>query len=195
VKEVITLLKGHPVLFAFAGGFTEGAVTIFLCGVFSRLGYFPLVPTLIASYLGTALSYQLFFLIGRFLKEKLLYHFPKVEEEFEKVEEFYGKDFDYLSLAVPFIYGMGVVIPLFLGVNGYSWLRFTLLSCASSIVWVALCFWVGYFVGDFSLKLFKEVMRQELLLFLLLVTFAAVSHKLFKFTKGSVSRGKAKRLH
>jgi|OM-RGC.v1.017668553 membrane protein DedA with SNARE-associated domain len=190
LERILALLKTHPVLFAFVGGFTEGAVTVFLCGVFARLGLFPVASTLTAAYAGTVLSYQLFFLVGRLLKEELLVRFPKLEEEFQRIDREFGRDFDYLSLAVPFIYGMGVVIPLFLGVNGYSWGRFFLLSSASSVVWILGCFWGGYLFGEVSERVLRELFRQELLLLLLLVATLAVSHKLVKFTTRSVSRGK-----
>ncbi|WP_457678741.1 DedA family protein [Thermovibrio sp.] len=184
-------LKSHLVAFAFLGGFTEGALTIFIGGVLCKVYSLPPFPVFLSAYLGMLLSYQLFFLVGRLLEEEFLVKFPKFEKELSLIEKKFGREFDRLASIFPFIYGAGVVAPIFLGVNGYPYLKFTLRSSLSAFLWALICFSSGYLFGKVGLKYFKAFLTGQLLLLMILFAFTVVFFNLSKLFFKGIARGKA----
>ena len=137
-----TFLSTYGLIVVVVGTFFEGETVLVLAGLAAHRGYLPLPAVVGAGFVGTILGDQLYFLIGRWRGEAVLF-----------------------ILGFRVLYGLRTISPFAVGTSNVRFRRFLALDALTAILWSAGIALLGYSVGKGAETLLGEVRRFELWLF------------------------------
>lgn len=183
MEQVLTLLSEYGLWVVFFGMIVEGTLVIILSGVLIHMGVLPLVPTIIVAILGAIAGDQMWFYIGRNYAKKFLSKFPTIKKEIDKLQEKVQSKAHILALTSRFIYGGAIAFPLALGINNYSYKKFTLLDSIGVSFASLAGLSIGYFLSDNFKKILGEIEHFEHILLFVMVIFLVVKFYMYKKRK------------
>lgn len=124
----------------------EGESVIFIAGFFAHEGILSLPKLILVSFLGTFVSDQAFYYVGRHYGNHVIDRFPSLRPRADKA---FGllKRYDVIFiLSFRFIYGIRTISPLIIGSSGVGIKKFTILNFIAAIIWsVGSCLAAYYF--------------------------------------------------
>ncbi len=137
---------GYCAVFLFAC--IEGEVAVLTAGVFCRRGLMSLQEVIFVAFLGTMLTEQALYFVGRFYGMRLISRYPQLEEKSLRVIEFLRKYDSAFIFGCRFIYGIRNVSPLMIGASGISPLKYSALNIPAAFVWAVSIAGTGYAFAD-----------------------------------------------
>lgn len=150
------LLRDYGYYVILVWTFLEGETIVIIAGMFSgRLGLNPWIIALCA-FIGSFLSDQIMFSLGKYKGESVLQRFPRLSANVDKAAALFKKYDIALILGFRFVYGVRNVTPILLGISGVSHRKFFFLNLIGAGVW-ALTFTFG---GLYSGKTFMHLMTK-----------------------------------
>ena len=129
------------------GTFLEGETIVILAGVLVAGGQMSFEGVSACAFLGSFLSDQLMFSLGKYKGNSILARFPKLDRKREKVSKLLQKYDTFLILGFRFVYGIRNVTPIVLGLSNIRHWRFFVLNLIGALVWAVSFTASGYYFG------------------------------------------------
>ena len=136
--------------------FLEGETIVIIAGMLAAKGLMNPYYIALTAFLGSWISDQLMFSLGKYKGHAILHRFPKLEARMDKASGLFRKYDTALILGFRFVYGVRNVTPIMLGLSGVSHRKFLALNFIGAGVWAAAFTAGGFFFG----KLFGHVMHN-----------------------------------
>ncbi|MDR0753252.1 MAG: DedA family protein [Holosporaceae bacterium] len=147
---------GYCAVFIFAC--IEGEIALLTAGFLCRHGIMSLRLVMLFAFLGTLITEQCMFFVGRNYGVKLLEKYPKLSKKARSVIEFLKRYNSAFIFGSRFVYGIRNISPLAIGMAEISPLRFSMLNIPAAFVWSVLVAGAGYLFADI-LESAKENLR------------------------------------
>ncbi len=137
---------GYYAVFIFAC--IEGEVAVLTAGFLCKSGLLSLKLVILFAFLGTFMTEQIMFFIGRIYGSKLLEKHPDLSKKSRRIIEFlrrYKRGFIFGSR---FVYGIRNISPMIMGTAGINPLLFSSLNIPAALIWSVIVAGAGYLFAD-----------------------------------------------
>mgnify|MGYP001411232528 CR=1 FL=1 len=141
------LLQTYGYWAILLGTFLEGETIVLLAGICVAGGQMSFEGVAACAFLGSVVSDQLMFSIGKYKGEALLARFPRLNRNREKAAELLRKYDILLILGFRFAYGLRNITPIILGLGGIRHWRFLVLNLTGALIWAVSFTAAGYYFG------------------------------------------------
>ena len=162
---------GYPAL--ILGTFLEGEVSLLLAAYLALRGYLSIEGVVLCAFCGTYASDQLWYFLGRHHGRRLLARRQRWQVLGDTALQHLRRYPDLWVLSFRFIYGMRTVMPLAIGLSGYSWRRYLLLDGIAAALWAGGLGLAAYYLGAALESLLGDLRRYQLYLLGALLLLAA----------------------
>lgn len=156
-----SLIERYGYLAILVGTFLEGETILVLGGFAAHRGLLHLPGVIIAAFVGSVLSDQLFFFLGRRHGAALLAKRPKWQAGVARVRGLIDRHSTLLILVFRFLYGLRNVTPFALGMSNVPTARFVALNAVGAAVWAVAIAVLGWSVGEAAKQVLGHVQRYE----------------------------------
>jgi membrane protein DedA with SNARE-associated domain len=133
------------------GSVIEGESIILTASALAALKKLSLLKVFMITFLGTCFADQMIFILGRLFGQKflmaLLNRFHFLRQHADRALSFLKKHETLYIMSFRFIYGIRVISPFIIGVQGISFARFFVLNIISGFVWTVISCGAGYYLG------------------------------------------------
>ncbi|MBU1330847.1 MAG: DedA family protein [Gammaproteobacteria bacterium] len=153
---------GYPAV--FLGAFLEGEMSLVLAAYLALRGYLEIEPVMILAFLGTYASDQFWYFLGRRHGRRILARRPRWQALADKTLPLVRRHPDLWVLCFRFIYGLRTVMPVALGLTGYPWGRYLVLTAIGAGLWAAALGLAAYHIGAALEALLGDMRDAQLLL-------------------------------
>lgn len=160
-----------------------------LAGVFISEEKLHLIPTLLASYLGSMCGISISFMIGASAGKYFINHYGGwigfTEEKRERVHKWFKHYGKWTLVFGYFIPGVRHVTGILAGMGKLEFRSFALYAYSGAFVWCSTFLSIGYFLGDYWVHLFEniEIDVYILAIFVLILFVAALLWRYFSSKK------------
>jgi membrane protein DedA with SNARE-associated domain len=137
---------GYYAVFAFAC--IEGEIAVLTAGFLCKQGYMSLQSVMIAAFLGTLITEQCLFFVGRIYGGKLLEKYPKLSEKSVAVIDFLQKYDAAFIFGSRFVYGIRNISPIIIGIAKITPMKFSSLNIPAAIIWSVTVAGAGYLFAN-----------------------------------------------
>jgi len=155
-------LQNFGYLALFIGTFFEGETIVVLAGFLSYRGYFDLKIVMLVAFCGSFAGDQLWYYLGRSKGRQIIASRPKWQVMCDKALKYLGKNPDLWVLSFRFVYGIRTVMPVAIGLSGYSPLRYFVLNGIGAIIWSIALSLASFYLGDVLLAILGNIKKYEL---------------------------------
>jgi membrane protein DedA with SNARE-associated domain len=125
----------------------EGEAVLLVGAAMAHRGLLALPGVALAGFLGSVLSDQLWFWLGRRAGPRFVARRPRLARGVARVQRFTARFGNAFVLGFRFLYGMRTLSPIVLGMTGFAPGRFALLNALGALLWVGVFCAVGYGLG------------------------------------------------
>ena len=129
------------------GTFLEGETILVIAGVFAKLGRLELHYVMLCAFIGSLISDQLAFFIGRRWGTRWLARRPNIEAKVARARGLIERHQIPITLGFRFLYGLRNVIPFALGMSRMKTTRYIVLNVIGAAVWAVALAAGGYALG------------------------------------------------
>ncbi len=164
---------GYPAL--VLGTFLEGEVSLLLAAYLAVRNFLEIEWVALCAFLGTFASDQLWYHLGRRHGRALLERKPRWRPLGERANALLRRHPDLWVLGFRFLYGLRTVMPLAIGLSGYSWRRYLLLDAIGAGIWAVGLSLLAYSLGNAMGGLLEELRNYQLILLIGMVSLLALS--------------------
>jgi membrane protein DedA with SNARE-associated domain len=155
------LIAHYGYLAVLLGTFLEGETILVLAGFAAHRGLLWLPGVMLAAFVGSLLSDQLFFFLGRRHGDALLARKPAWRAGVARVRELLNRYHTALILTFRFLYGLRNVTPFALGMSDVPTARFVVLNAVGAALWAIGIALLGWSVGEAAKQLLGHLERYE----------------------------------
>lgn len=156
-KSPEELLRRYGYLVILIWTFFEGETIVIVAGALSvRVGLEPWLIALCA-FVGSFLSDQLMFSLGKYKGKAVLNYFPGLAKNTDRAARLLKKYDTILILGFRFVYGVRNVTPILLGISQVSHLKFFTLNLIGALIWAASFTAGGYYLREAFLTIMYQV--------------------------------------
>ncbi len=142
------LLQDYGYWIILLGTFLEGETIVILAGILSASGQMSFGGIVLCAFVGSSLSDQLMFSIGKYKGNAIFARFPRLERKKKRVARLLRKYDLLLILGFRFVYGIRNVTPIILGLSHVRHGRFLALNLTGALVWSLSFTAGGYYFGQ-----------------------------------------------
>ena len=165
--ESLIIHYGYPLL--FVGTILEGETFVIVAAFLAHRGYLSLPGVILVAFLGTFAADQFFFLLGRTQGTAFLAKRPGWQSGVARAQTLLQRYNVLLIIGFRFLYGLRTVMPLVIGMSGFSTRRFVALNALGALIWTVVMAALGYIFGQTLEVVLKDVRRYEVWVVLTLV--------------------------
>jgi len=156
-----SLISQYGYVAILIGTLLEGETILVLGGFAAHRGLLRLPGVILAAFVGSLMSDQLFFLLGRRHGEALLARRPAWQPAVVRVRGLLNRYNTALILVFRFLYGLRNVTPFALGMSEVSTVRFLVLNAVGAAVWAVAIACLGWSVGEAAAQMLGHLERYE----------------------------------
>lgn len=142
---------GYGILFIWS--ILEGESGLVMAGLFSHTGDMNLYLAIGFAGVGAFVGDQIYFYLGRFKKTYVIRKFSSQRRKIALAKRMLQKYGWYIIFFQRYIYGMRTIIPLTIGLTGYSAKQFAIINFCSAFCWSALIITPVWYFGEPILKI------------------------------------------
>jgi membrane protein DedA with SNARE-associated domain len=179
--QLLYLFQEYGYLIIFTGTFFEGETVLVLGGLLSsqgELNFWTVIATATAaSYLG----HVVFYILGKTYSAWILERFPKFQIRIQQAE-YIIRRYETMSLFITqYIFGIRLASALAFGILNMKIRKFLSLQLISCLVWAILFASLGYWVGESSQTIIKNIEWAILTILILGFLFVFAGRKVFDY--------------
>ncbi len=156
------LLENFGYIALFLGTFFEGETILVLAGFLAFRGYLNVQLVVLTAFLGSYAGDQLWFYLGRRHGRAILQRRPRWQVLGDRALTYFRRHPDLWVLGFRFVYGLRTVMPVAIGLSGYSPGRYLLLNALGALVWATVLTVAAYHFGAALEGLLGNLRRYEL---------------------------------
>lgn len=187
MQEILDSLStyGYIILFLYSLG--GGMIAIIAAGVLSYAGKMDLGLSIIIAAVANALGDTLLFYLSRYNKSAFL---PYLKAHRRKLAyshilmKRYGEKIIFFK---KFIYGLKTLIPVAIGLTGYSFYKFSVINAVSAVLWAIILGILSYLAGDIFIKASEYISAHG---YILPIAMIALLAGLYYFLQQNTKKGK-----
>ncbi len=168
------LLQHYGYLALLVGTFFEGEAVLVLAGFLAFREYLDIRLVILVAFIGSYAGDQLWYFLGRRHGRALLQKRPHWQHSSERALRHLRRHPDLWALGFRFVYGLRTVMPVAIGVSGYSPWRFLLINGIGAAIWSLALGAAAYHFGNALEVLLGDLRRYELYVLLLVIAGAAL---------------------
>ncbi|MDH3233037.1 MAG: DedA family protein [Alphaproteobacteria bacterium] len=186
------LLRSYGYWLILGWTLLEGETIVIIAGVAAAAGHMELWLIILVAWVGSYISDQIYFTIGKKYGPFLLKRFPWAQRPVDRASRLLLKYDIWFILSFRFIYGVRNVTPPALAIAGVSHKRFAILNFIAAGLWANSFAFAGYLFG----QAFKELVENAHMYFgyVILFMFAlAVFWAFYHTIRGVLNRMRAHR--
>jgi len=154
-NKFIYLMKEHGYVILFAWSILEGEMGLIMAGLLSHTGDMWLPIAIFVAGLGGFTGDQIYFYIGRYNKSYVHKKFKGQRRKFALAHILLKKYGWPIIFAQRYMYGMRTIIPISIGLTGYSAKMYAFINLLSAWLWAALTIIPVWYFGDVILELLE----------------------------------------
>lgn len=129
------------------GVLVEGELVVMTAGFLAYRQILHLDWVIGTALLGSLLTYQLFFLLGRTRGTRFLQARPHWQARVTKTRDLLERHHTWVTLGYRGLFGLRMITPFALGMTRVSHRRFLALDVLPALVWALTFSYLGYFLG------------------------------------------------
>lgn len=149
----ITWMKEYGYAVLFLWSILEGESGLVMAGLFAHTGDMQLFTAIVTAGLGGFFGDQIYFYIGRFNKKYAYRAFKNQRRKLALARLLLKKHGWPIIFLQRYIYGMRTIIPLSIGLTGYSAKMFALINFFSALCWSSFIIVPVWYFGNEILSL------------------------------------------
>jgi len=159
---------GYYAVFIFAC--VEGEIAVLTAGFLCKQGLMSLQTVILSAFLGTLLTEQGLYFVGRIYGMRLLNNRPHLKKKAQKVIEFLRKYDSVFIFGCRFVYGIRNISPIMIGISNISPLKYSTLNVPAAFIWAVSVAGAGYVFAN-ALESVKDHLEyvQYVALFILML--------------------------
>ncbi|MCE3047116.1 DedA family protein [Helicobacter kayseriensis] len=167
MEEMIQNLEFYGYILLFFSSFGGSFLGIVAAGVLSSLGKFDLFLSIVLASCGNICGSMILVYLAKY--QKKLFRNKKYLHKIAIVRVWLKKYGIALILVNKYIYGFKSIIPLVVGMSGYSVKKFMFWNSLSAFIWGSLMGLGGFFASNFAMRVFTELKQYPYVFPLLFV--------------------------
>jgi membrane protein DedA with SNARE-associated domain len=145
--DIATLIAQYGYAAVFLGALLEGETVLLLAGYAAHRGYLDFAVLTGVAGIGAMTGDQFFFWLGRRHGQTLLLRRPVLRKKVEHALALIQRHPVIIILAMRFMWGLRIALPVAVGLSEVSRWRFFWLNLASAALWAPLVGGAGYVFG------------------------------------------------
>lgn len=172
MEDILTSLStyGYIILFLYSLG--GGMVAIIAAGILSYAGKMDLTTSIAVAFVANALGDSLLFYMSRYNKSQMMSYIKKHRRKIALSHVLMKRYGDKIIFFQKFVYGIKTLIPIAIGLTGYSFSKFNILNMISAALWALILglssFYAGEALSEFASYFSKYPFLAPLIIFSLL---------------------------
>jgi membrane protein DedA with SNARE-associated domain len=159
-NKLLYLLKKYGYVILFIWSILEGEMGLVMGGLLCHSGDLNIAIAIFVAGLGGFAGDQIYFYIGRYNKEYIAKKFPHHSRKFALATLLLRKYGMGIVFIQRYMYGMRTVIPIAIGLTGYSSKKFAIVNLISAWCWAALTIVPVWYFGKEIIDLFHELLAN-----------------------------------
>jgi membrane protein DedA with SNARE-associated domain len=180
MDQVIVFVQNWGYWAVFFGAMLEGEAVIIAAAYMAYRGYLSLPIVIALAFLGTFISEQILYYVGRMYGGKIIEKYPKLKEPSERVFALLKKYDRWFILSCRFIYGIRNISPLAIGMSGISPKRYLPLNMTAALIWSVVCCGGAYSFGATIEHWMNNIEKTFTYMFFGVVTIAIGGYYYYK---------------
>lgn len=172
--DLAQLITAYGYLAVFVGTLIEGETVVILAGLAAQRGYLDVFWVIGTAALGSLISYQVLFQIGRRVGPRILSNVPNSAAAAKRVRGLAERYPALVIIGIHFLYGVRVPGLFVIGMSGVGGWRFFWLNALGCLVWSIVVTTAGYLFGNIITAALGDLPDYDLYLFGGLILVAAV---------------------
>jgi len=154
------------------GIFLEGEIIMISSVIAAHNGYLNIWLVLLLGFLGTLVSDNFYFALGRKKGKKWLHKNQRLLKKVDIVEYQLNKHAVLIFIGYRFLYGFRAITPLVIGVSNIKTSKFVIYSILSTSIWTVTYGTLGYLFGEIVKKYLGHIENIEKYFFAGVITIA-----------------------
>lgn len=182
-----SFIINYGYLAILAGCFFEGEIVMIAGGLLAHQGLLDLRLVFLFGFLGTLISDQFYFWMGRIHGQKFLSKRPHINKKIDFAHKGLKKYGAALAVCFRFLYGFRILVPVVAGTSEMKAGLFIILNMTGIIMWAVAMGMVGYAVSGVLENSVGRVKTVEIfiLIFAIIAGIAAWIIRLNKIKKNN----------
>ena len=168
------VIDSYGYLALVVGTFLEGETILVLGGIAAKLGYLRLPWVIVSAFVGTLMSDQLFFFLGRWQGQAFLLKHPHWQSRAEKVRRMLERHRIPIIIGFRFVYGFRTVTPFVLGMSRVPVIEFVVFNIVGAAAWASTIAGLGYAFGKAMELLLGDLRHYEKWILLSVIAVGAL---------------------
>jgi membrane protein DedA with SNARE-associated domain len=165
--ESIILTYGYPAL--LLGTVLEGEAVVIIAGVLAYQGYLDLPTVMLIAFVGTFLTDQSIFLLGRAKGLPFLERRPRWKQRAERVHQMMDRYEQTIIIGLRFLYGFRTITPFVIGMSGFNIKRFFFINALGGLLWAVVMASAGYLCSQTLARVGAGALQYQLWIMLAFV--------------------------
>lgn len=151
----INAIKEYGYFILFIWSILEGELGLIMAGMLCHTGDMFLPVAIFVAGLGGFVGDQIYYYIGRYNKKFIYSRLEKQRRKFAMAHLLLHKYGWPIIFVQRYLYGLRTILPMSIGVSGYSPRKFAIINFFSALVWAAITINLAYFFGEELISLLK----------------------------------------
>lgn len=172
--DLASFIATYGYLAVFIGTLLEGETVVVLAGLAAQRGYLELGWVIAIACIGSMMSYQFCFQLGRRVGPKLLANIPNSAAAASRVRNLAERHPALVIIGIHFLYGVRTVGLFVIGMSGVAGWKFLWLNALGSLLWATIITLAGYLFGNIITAALGELDGGDKYLFGGLILLAVV---------------------
>ncbi|QJC33010.1 DedA family protein [Enterobacteriaceae endosymbiont of Donacia semicuprea] len=179
--NIIKIINHYGYIIILLSSFIAWETFIIIAGMLSHKKILLLNKIIIITIIGSLISNQLLFYIGKKYSKKFLFFFKNYKYKIQKYHDIIF-NYPYIFIITRFIYGFRLISPIIMGIIKISYLKFFLLNIIGSIIWTIFFTIIGYFFGEIIFIWIQDITKiiKYFIYFFLLLIIIKFLYKIIK---------------
>lgn len=158
----------------------EGEIAIITAGILASQGVLSLHLVMLFAFLGTWITEQILFFVGRFYGPNVLSKFPKLKPKAERIFNLIHKYDSLYIFFFRFIYGIRNISPLVIGSAKVSPKKYCILNFLAAAIWSVVIPSIGFLFSKFIKQHINDVHTYFIVLGLFLLLISILPYILYR---------------
>jgi membrane protein DedA with SNARE-associated domain len=173
------LLEQYGYAAVFVGTFAEGESMLLLGGYAAHRGYLELSWVIATAFIAAVAGDQTYFHLGRRYGPRLLARQPRLNAKVNSAVQLVERYGTWVVLAMRFMWGLRIALPLAVGMTGMTARRFLMLDLIAAAVWSTVIACIGFGASRILAHWIDDLHRHEHWIagILLLLALAGVARR------------------
>ena len=181
--HIIDFILSYGYVAILLGSFFDGETVLILGGLAVHQGLLDLPLVFLCSLIGTLISDNTFFLLGRYKGHKLVAKYKFFSKLTVVSEKISGKRAPFLAFAMRFMYGFRHLVPFSLGMSTIKIRTFLLFNFLGGLTWVLVAGFAGYLFGDVLEIFFGHLRRYEFRVIVITIIVVILGGVIYRFLR------------